>query len=85
MNDTVELDRLHDLLTSLQYPLSNEEACEQLSGVTLAYADGQEQLVDVVERANDDTFEDVDDLEADIYNNLPVEAVGEPGQSEGDA
>lgn len=52
--------------------------------MTLLYADGEEPLADVVARSNEDTFDDPDDLETEVYNNLPVEAVGEPGQSEGE-
>lgn len=84
MTDEVDLSRLHRVLDSLEYPLSKGEARERVADVTLLYADGEEPLAAVVSRSNDDHFEDVAELEAEIYNNLPVEAVGEPGQSEGE-
>lgn len=80
----VKLNQLRTVIESLAYPMSNEEAREELSDVTVLYADGEESLAAVIARSNDTTFDDVADLEAEIYNNLPVEAVGEPGQSEGE-
>jgi hypothetical protein len=80
----VTLNQLRSVLESLEYPISRGDAREDVSDVTLSYADGRESLAAVVDRANQETFEGVDDLETEIYNNLPVEAVGEPGQSEGE-
>lgn len=80
----VRLNELSSVIEPLRYPISNEDACEELSDVTLVYADGEESLEAVVSRSNADAFEGVDDIEAEIYSNLPVEAVGEPGQSEGE-
>ncbi|MFB6170469.1 MAG: hypothetical protein ABEJ06_04905, partial [Haloarculaceae archaeon] len=82
--ETVKLSRLRGLLDSLDYPLTNARAREAVEGVTLVYADGEEPLDDVVGRSNAESFADAADLEAEIYTNLPVEAVGEPGQSEGE-
>ena len=84
MTREVMLNQLRTVTEPLSYPISKEEARSELSDVTLLYADGEEPLVDVVGRVNDDTFTDAEDLETEIFNNLPVEAVGEPGQSEGD-
>ena len=80
----VQLNRLRTVIAEFQYPVSREEAREEAADVTLLYADGEEALADVIGRSNEDTFQDVGDLETEIYNNLPVEAVGEPGQSEGE-
>jgi hypothetical protein len=84
MTREVMLNRLRGEIDSLSYPISRDAARDELSDVVLLYADGEEPLADVVARSNEDTFEDLEDLETEIYNNLPVEAVGEPGQSEGD-
>lgn len=84
MTDEVMLNRLRSVIEPLSYPISRDAARGELSDVTLLYADGEEPLADVVARSNVDAFEDVSDLETEIYNNLPVEAVGEPGQSEGE-
>ena len=82
--EEVHLNELRTVIGPLDYPISREDAREELSGVTLLYADGDEDLAAVVGRVNEEAFEGVDDLETEIYNNLPVEAVGEPGQSEGE-
>jgi len=84
MTREVTLNQLRTVIDSLQYPISRAEARETVSDVTLVYADGEEPLAAVIARSNADAFGDVDDLEAEIYSNLPVEAVGEPGQSEGE-
>ena len=84
MTREVTLNQLRSVLEALDYPVSRGDAREDVSDVTLSYADGRESLAAVVERTNQETFEGVDDLETEIYNNLPVEAVGEPGQSEGE-
>ena len=85
MQREVKLNQLHDVIGELDYPITNAEACERLEDVTLLYADGEEPLSDVVARSNVDEYNEVDGLETEIFNNLPVRAVGEPGQSEGDA
>ncbi|MFC6615651.1 hypothetical protein ACFQAS_11960 [Halopenitus salinus] len=85
MSTEVRLNRLHTVIDALEYPIERETAREELSDVTLVYADGREPLAAVVARSNDDVFGSAEDLEAEVYGNAPVEAVGEPGQSEGDA
>lgn len=85
MNREVKLNQLHAVIGELDYPITNAEACERFEDVTLVYADGEEALSDVVARSNVDEFDEVDGLETEIFNHLPVRAVGEPGQSEGDA
>ena len=84
MGTEVMLNELRTVIEPLEYPISKEDAREEVSDVTLLYADGEEALAAVVARSNADTFEDVEDLEVEVFSNLPVEAVGEPGQSEGE-
>jgi hypothetical protein len=78
------LNRLSHELESPQYPLTVDDATAELSDVVLEYADGEEPLPDVLDRSSEDVFVSPDDLETEIYSLLPTEAVGEPGQSEGD-
>ncbi|AHG03249.1 hypothetical protein HALDL1_06315 [Halobacterium sp. DL1] len=80
----VKLNHLSSELDVLSYPASHEDAATALDDVVLRYADGEERFVDVLERSTEDVFESRDDLESEIYSNLPTEAVGEPGQSEGE-
>jgi hypothetical protein len=84
MTSEIRLDELDSVIESLAYPLSNENAREAVSEVTLVYPDGEEPLADVVGRSHAETFESAADLEAEVFSNVPTEAVGEPGQSEGD-
>ncbi|WP_280535991.1 hypothetical protein [Halopenitus sp. POP-27] len=85
MSTEVRLNRLRTVIDALDYPIDRTDAREELSDVTLLYADGRESLAAVVSRSNDDVFRSMEDLEAAVFGNVPVEAVGEPGQSDGDA
>jgi len=85
MAQQITLDRCRELLESLTYPLSRAEACEELGDVTLQYADGEEPFAAAVGRTPSDHYESADDLEMELFMSLPIDAVGEPGQSEGDA
>ena len=80
----VKLNHLSAELDSLSYPATHEDAASALDDVVLQYADGEERFLDVLERSQEDVFVSRDDLESEIYSNLPTEAVGEPGQSEGE-
>lgn len=84
MATTVKLSELRSLIESFDYPISRDAAREESDGVTVLYADGEESLATVVARTNQERYETAEDLEAEIFNTLPIEAVGEPGQSEGE-
>lgn len=84
MTEEMKLNQLHGLLGSLEYPMSNADVREVIGDVTVLYADGEEPLADVVARSNAETFESPADLEAEIFSNVAIDAVGEPGQSEGE-
>ncbi len=85
MANQIRLNELRPVIEELDYPIVKDAASEELDDVTLLYADGEEPLAAVVSRSDVDSFEDVEALELEIQNNLPIEAVGEPGQSDGDA
>ena len=84
MTREVKLSHIDDALSELSYPISRDDAADQLSDVTLSLADGEANLGEVVADSNGDSFDSVDDLQNEVLNNLPREAVGEPGQSEGE-
>jgi hypothetical protein len=84
MTPEVKLSRINDTLESLEYPTDADAAATELEDVTLLLADGERNLGDLVGRTNSDRFESVDDLETELHNVLPREAVGEPYQSEGE-
>lgn len=80
----VHLNELSALLAELTFPVDRSSVLERFDDVVLQYADGREPLTDVLARVSTDRFESADELQNELYNELPVEAVGEPGQSEGE-
>lgn len=80
----VKLNEFRSVVSELDYPVSKAAVLAEFGNVVLRYADGDEQFGDVLARSDVERFESVDDLEAEVFNNLPTEAVGEPGQSEGE-
>ncbi|MFC3478532.1 DUF5789 family protein [Halobacterium litoreum] len=84
MTREVKLNELAAELDALSYPATHADASTELSDVVLLYADGEERFVDVLDRSNEDVFVSRDDLESEVFSLLPTEAVGEPGQSEGE-
>ena len=84
MSREVKLNELTALLDDAAYPLSVQTAREEFDDVVLVYADGTEPLPEVLSRVEDQQFDSTDDAQSSIMNVLPVEGVGEPGQSEGE-
>ena len=80
----VKLNELDAAFEGLSFPVQRETVASELGDVVLRYADGEERFADVLDRVDTQSFADRDELETEIYNVLPVEAVGEPGQSEGE-
>jgi hypothetical protein len=80
----VHLNEFDSLLAELSYPADVATVRETYEDVVLVYADGEERLVDVVDRTASDRFASADELSMEVFSQLPVEAVGEPGQSEGE-
>ncbi|SEO78748.1 hypothetical protein SAMN04487948_105139 [Halogranum amylolyticum] len=83
--NTVKLSRVESLFETLQYPVSREEAAAEFSDTRVQLADGEANLGELVSDARAESFHNPDELYAELNNTLPIEAVGEPGQSEGDA
>jgi len=80
----VKLNELTELLETATYPLSVETARAEFDDVQLVYADGSESLAALLARVNDEQFDSPDEAQSSIYNTIPVEGIGEPGQSEGE-
>lgn len=81
---TVKLSRVESLFEELTFPVAREHAAERFADVTLQFAGGEGNLGEYVAECPSETFDSPDDLFADLNVVLPVEAVGEPGQSEGE-
>ena len=85
MSERVKLSRVQTLFEELDYPVTRDDAAAEFADVTITFADGEGNLGELVSEVGSDAFHGPDELFAELQNVLPVEAVGEPGQSEGDA
>lgn len=84
MRIRLKLNELTDRFDTLDFPATREEVLDELGDTILQYADGEERLGDVLSRSTTDVYQDPDELDAEIRGNLSTEALGEPGQSEGE-
>ncbi|ELY42532.1 DUF5789 family protein [Natronorubrum sulfidifaciens] len=84
MGQAVKLNGLETVLEDLDYPITQTAAVDQCDDVTLILAEGEVNLGETVADSGGDTFESMDDLETEVFNLLPRNAVGEPYQSEGE-
>jgi len=85
MSERVKLSRVESLFEQLDYPVTRDDAAAEFANVTVTFADGEANLGELVSEVGSDAFHGPDELFAELQNVLPIEAVGEPGQSEGDA
>ncbi|EMA03590.1 hypothetical protein [Haloferax denitrificans] len=85
MTETITLGRVESLLEDLSYPVSRRDAATSLDGVTVLMADGNADLGELVGNCLTAEFADAKDLYYELNNAMPIEALGEPGQSDGDA
>jgi hypothetical protein len=84
MSERVKLSRVESLFERLDYPVTRDDAAAEYVDVTVTFADGEANLGELVSEVGSDAFHGPDELFAELQNVLPVEAVGEPGQSEGE-
>jgi hypothetical protein len=84
MTERVKLSRVDSVFERLDYPLTRDDAAAEFADVTVTFADGEANLGELVSEVGSDAFHGPDELFAELQNVLPVGAVGEPGQSEGD-
>ena len=85
MNREIKLSHLSSVLEELAYPIERQRAAEELMDVTLLLADGEAVLGELITELSSQTFDAASEIEIELHNVLPREAVGEPYQSEGDA
>ena len=84
MERTIHLNELGTLLQELSYPVTRAEAMEELGEVSIQLADGETTLGETLTWVKTDRFESATELQDECFAALPVEAVGEPFQSEGE-
>ncbi|WP_123620788.1 hypothetical protein [Halorubrum sp. CSM-61] len=85
MTSEIHLSRLENELQDYSYPIARDDLAGSCAGTTVLFADGDADLGDLVADVDQERFESAEDAVAALHNVLPIEAVGEPGQSEGDA
>lgn len=85
MSERVKLSRVESLFERLDYPVTRDDAAAEFVDVTVTFADGEANLGELVSEVGSDAFHGPDELFAELQNVLPIESVGEPGQSDGDA
>ena len=85
VDSEVKLNTVIEQFESLDYPLDRETAAESFEDSTLLMADGETNLGTLIEKTLTPTFDSAEDLFTELQTVLPIEAVGEPGQSDGDA
>ena len=85
MTSEVHLARVANEFTGHSYPVAREDLVESCAGTTVLFADGDADLGDLVAEIDQRRFESGEDAFAALQNVLPIEALGEPGQSDGDA
>ncbi|GAB7008260.1 hypothetical protein [Halorubrum trueperi] len=85
MSDEIHLSRVEDELRSHSYPSERDDLVASFAGTTVLFADGDADLGDLVADIDQARFESAEDAYTALQNVLPIEALGEPGQSDGDA
>ena len=85
MGRDIELRNVGQVFDELAYPVDRTDAADQFADVTLRLADGEANLGALLAETDSDRFETRTDIETELHNVLPRNAVGEPYQSEGDA
>ncbi|SFR42463.1 DUF5789 family protein [Halogeometricum limi] len=85
MSEQINLSRVESRLDDLSYPVTRDDAATELSDVTVLMADGEDNLGALVSEVGSDSFSSSTELYEELQNVMPIEALGEPGQSEGDA
>jgi len=85
MTDEVHLARVEDEFHDHSYPAARDDLVASCSGTTVLFADGDADLGALLADIDQERFQSADDVFVALQNVLPIEALGEPGQSDGDA
>jgi hypothetical protein len=85
MESEIRLNRIDTVLEELDYPVTPPAVADACGDVVVRLAEGTVTVGDVVEQSTAEEFDSSEDLEMEIMNLLPRDAVGEPFQSDGDA
>lgn len=85
MTTEINLSRVEAEFEDHSFPAARSDLAESCAGTTVLFADGDADLGELLAEIDQERFESPEDAFAALQNVLPIEAVGEPGQSDGDA
>jgi hypothetical protein len=85
MTNRINLSRVEGEFEDYSFPTSRSDLVESCAGTTVLFADGDADLGELLADVEQERFESPQDAYTALQNVLPIEAVGEPGQSDGDA
>jgi hypothetical protein len=85
MTNEIALSRVEGEFGEHSFPASRSDLAASCAGTTVLFADGDADLGELLTQVDQDEFESPEDAYVALQNVLPIEAVGEPGQSDGDA
>jgi|AntRauTorckE6833_2_1112554.scaffolds.fasta_scaffold02516_9 hypothetical protein len=85
MTNEIALSRVEDEFEGYSFPADRSDLSESCAGTTVLFADGDADLGELLAEIDQERFESPEDAYVALQNVLPIEAVGEPGQSDGDA
>jgi hypothetical protein len=83
--ETIKLARVEERFADLDYPVTRADAAAAFADVRVTFAEGDANLGRLISDVGSDVFDGPDELAAELQNVVPIGAVGEPGQSDGDA
>ncbi|MFW6318510.1 MAG: hypothetical protein ACOC06_08600 [Halorubrum sp.] len=85
MTNEISLSRVEGEFEAYSFPADRSDLAASCSGTTVLFADGDADLGELLAEIEQERFESPEDAYVALQNVLPIEAVGEPGQSDGDA
>jgi hypothetical protein len=85
MTPEVRLSRVEAEFNDHSFPTARDALAESCADTTVLFADGDADLGELVADITQERFESAEDAYVALQNVLPIEALGEPGQSDGDA
>lgn len=85
MTDEVHLSRVESSFEDHSYPVARDDLASSCAGTTVLFADGEADLGELIADIEQARFQSAEDVFVALQNVLPIEALGEPGQSDGDA
>lgn len=75
---------LDDQIGAHEYPATTEEVIEEYGDLELELPNGAEQLSDILDRLDSETYETAEDLRLSAYSAVSSDAIGRKGYSDRD-